>query len=291
MASTAIKQTDRFGSVGKYILTHDYSKDEIDCISARYCGYLRELKLQILSLNGPWQFWKPDIRLNGTGHLDAALKHGHGAILWVTESVFSTLIVKMALHEAGYQASQLSRPGHGFSQSGFGVRFLNPLWTRVEDRFIAERVLIMGGIEASAANEVRILRERLAANHVVIITVSPAAHKFAEVPFLYGRLNVPTGPIRLAMASGADLLPVFAFTKDSGEFEVSIQEPLNPTDEQNDNESIAAAYAKRLESFVREHPDQWTGWHKAKTDGADWLRQDATTRLNERRSREHPEAE
>jgi lauroyl/myristoyl acyltransferase len=218
------------------------------------------LKLQILGLNRPWRSWRPDIRLNGEAHLQKALESGHGTILWVLETAFSTLIVKMALHNLGYQACQLSRPGHGFSTSSFGIRFLNPIWTRVENRFIAERILIVG---ENAAEALTALRARLAENRIVIITVAPLAYKFAEVPFFHAQLQLPAGPVRLALTTGAALLPVFAFTTDNGGFEVSIEEPLYPGDRTASVENIAAAFAKRLEPFILEHPDQWTGW--------DWL--------------------
>jgi len=259
-ATSWIGQADHYNPVYDNILGHKYSTSEIVRISNRRHAHARELKFQILGMNGPWRSWHPVICLSGTVHLRKALAAGRGAILWVTETSFSTLIVKMALQNAGYRACQLSRPGHGFSDSPFGVRFLNPVWTRVENRFIAERVLIIG---ESAAKAMTTLRARLAANRVVIITIAPLAHKFAEVPFFHVQLQLPTGPIRLAMTTGAALLPVFAFTKQDGGFEVSIQEPLHPASGQTDPESIAAAYAKRLEPFVLEHPDQWTGW--------DWL--------------------
>jgi lauroyl/myristoyl acyltransferase len=261
MATSWIGKTDRCWPVYQYILGHKYSKSEIAGISVRRRSYSRELKLQIFGLNGPWRFWHPDICLNGEDHLRRALEGGHGAILWVTETAFSTLIVKMALDNAGYRACQLSRPGHGFSAtSSFGIRFLNPIWTRVENRFIAERILIIG---ESAADALTKLHARLAANRIVIITVAPLAHKFAEVPFFQGQLQLPTGPIRLALTAGAVLLPVFTFTTDQGGFEVSIEEPLYPASGCTSVENIAAAYAKRLEPFVLEHPDQWSGW--------DWL--------------------
>jgi hypothetical protein len=257
MATSRIGKSDRCGPIYDYILGHKYSKSEITRISAKRRGYTRELKLQIFGLNGPWRSWHPDILLNGEDYLRRALESGHGAILWVTETAFSTLIVKMALHNRGYRACQLSRPGHGFSGSSFGVRFLNPIWTRVENRYIAERVLIVG---ESAADALTVLRARLAENRIVIITVGPFAHKLAEVPFFRMELQLPTGPVRLALTTGAALLPVFAFTSDSGGFEVSIEEPLYPTDVPTSVENIAAAYAKRLEPFVLKHPDQWSGW-------------------------------
>ena len=42
--------------------------------------------------------------------------------------------------------------------SPFGVRFLNPVWTEVEDRFIAGRVVIKG---EAAADALAILRARM----------------------------------------------------------------------------------------------------------------------------------
>ena len=257
IATRSIGQADPYSPAYRLVLAQKYSKPEIAGIRTRDRAYRRELRLQILGLNGPWRSWRPNICLNGTIHIRTALERGHGAILWVTETTFSTLIVKMALHDAGYQAYQLSRPGHGFSTSPFGVRFLNPLWTRVEDRFIAERVLIIGEYGAEA---LAVLRERLSENRIVIITVGTEAHKLVQVPFVHSYLQLPTGPMALARATGAELPPVFAITQESGRFKVSIQEALNPTGGQADDDSIAAAYAKRLELFVLEYPDQWNGW-------------------------------
>jgi hypothetical protein len=259
-ATRSIGQADRNWPAYKKILARKYSESEIADIAARRRVYKRESKLQILGLNGPWRRWRPDIRLTGVAHLRNAIEGGHGTILWVTETAFSTLIVKMALHRHGVEAIQLSRPDHGFSTSPFGIRFLNRHWTRVEDRFIAERVMIAG---ESAADALTVLRERLAANRIVIVTVVPQAHRLVQVPFFEARLQMPTGPVRLARMAGAALLPVFTFVNSDGGFEVSIEEPLRPTDATD--ESVAAAYAKRLESFVLEYPDQWIVWH-------DWFR-------------------
>jgi lauroyl/myristoyl acyltransferase len=238
----------------KKIFANVYSDADIADAAAKLQCYARELNIQIFGLGGPWRSWRPDIRLNGITHLQKVLESGRGAILWVTETAFSTLIVKMALYNAGYHAIQLSRPGHGFSISNFGIRFLNPFWIRVEDRFIKERVLIIG---ETADQALAVLRTRLAANETVLITVAPLAHKFVKVPFFQAHLTIPTGPIQLARDTGAALLPVFTAAEDNGAFEVAIEEPLSG---QAGDEDIAAAYVKRLEPFVRKHPDQWRGW-------------------------------
>ena len=136
---------------------------------------------------------------------------------------YSTLIFKMALNSAGYRASQLTRPDHGFANSPFGIRFLNPLWTSVEDRFIDERVTIQGD---NAGTALAILRDRLAANRVVIITVHSMAHRIVEVPFFQHSIRLPTGPMRLMRETGAALLPAFVFAVDNGRFDVTIESAL-----------------------------------------------------------------
>jgi lauroyl/myristoyl acyltransferase len=241
------------------VLGHRYSEAELAGISERRLAFLLEMKLQVLGLAGPWRSWRPPIRLNGVAHLQSALERGRGAILWVTETPFHSVIVKMALHLAGYQAYQLSRPTHGFSSSPFGVRYLNPLWTRVEDRFLAERIMILGG---SATDAVETLRKRLVANKIAIIAVNPNAHKLVEVPFLNAQIHLPTGPIRLARASGAALLLVFTLAKDNGEFEVTIEQSCLSHGDSIGDEDVAADYARRLGHFVLDHPEQWVGWHR-----------------------------
>ena len=256
-ATSCIGKDDRAGPSYQKNLAPGLSGLEINAIRYRHRAYLRELKFQVLGLTGPWRSWHPDIRLTGINHLQAALDEGRGAILWVTETAFSTLAAKMAIHSAGYRAYQLTRPEHGFSPSSFGIRFLNPIWTSVEDRFIAERVVINGEIAAEA---LAVLRARIALNEIVIITVSPHAHNIIRVPFLRTCLPLPTGPIRLARATGAALLPVFTVAKDNGEFEVSIDAPLFPANAPSDDRDVAAAYAKQLEPWVLKYPDQWNGW-------------------------------
>src|ERR1035437_7418236 len=97
-ATCLTSEDDHCWPVYDDILGRKYSKSEIANISARRHSYKRELKLQILGLNGPWRSWRPDIRLNGEVHIQRALESGHGLILWVLETAFSTLSVKMALH-------------------------------------------------------------------------------------------------------------------------------------------------------------------------------------------------
>ena len=256
-----VGRKDKCWPLYREILIPIYSPSDIAIFSRTRRTYSRELKMQILGMSGPWHSWNPPIMLNGEANLIQGLENGSGVILWVTESSFSTLIVKMALSRAKYRISQLSRPAHGFGLAfSFGRQFVNPIWVRVEDRFIAERVLISG---ETAADALAVLRSRLRQNGIVAITLAPLAHKFVGAPFLGKQLQLPTGPIQLAATTGAVLMPVFAWTTQTGEFVVLIDKPINGVGEASGVSDIAAEYAKRLELFVLAHPDQWCGW--------DWL--------------------
>jgi predicted LPLAT superfamily acyltransferase len=257
IATRTMGQTDHSQSLYQRVLGPEYSSEALATLGIARRACSREAKLQILGLNGPWRAWRPDVRLRGEAHLKRALDAGRGVVLWLTESAYSELMVKVALHQAGYRVCQLSRPTHGFSVTRFGIRYLNPICIRVEDRFLGERVVIIGDNTGPA---MRTLRARIAANGVVSIVVRPEARRFAEVPFLCHRIRVPTGPIRLTQDTGAALLPVFAFASADGHFEVTIQEALQPIDKQDIPNTVAAAYARRLEPFVRAYPEQWAGW-------------------------------
>jgi lauroyl/myristoyl acyltransferase len=218
-----------------------------------------EVAMQILALHRPGRQWQPVIRSHGLKHLDAALARGAGAVLWISDFLYRPLIVPLALREAGFRGPvHLSRPEHGFSTSPFAVRVLNPLWCAVENRYLSERVVIEN---SDAAPALRVLRERLARNRIVSITVAETGRRTLDTRFLQGTLRVATGPVHLAHATGAPLLPVFAVRNREGAYEVTIG-PALPIDEEGEPAYAAAvcAYAARLEPFVRRYPDQWNGW-------------------------------
>jgi lauroyl/myristoyl acyltransferase len=197
--------------------------------------------------------------LVGTADLEDALATGHGAILWVGRFTWASIITKMGLAGAGYAVTHLSRPTHGFGTSPFAVRWLNPIWTGIEERFLHERIVMQTGGETAA---LRALRERLQSNGVVSITVGHEGARVVTVPFLGGTMRLATGPASLAASSGAALLPVFTVaTRDCG-FRVEIERPLEvPADEAREDreQCVAEGYATRLESWVRRYPGQWLG--------------------------------
>ena len=77
----------------------------------------------------------------------------------------------------------------------------------------------------------------------------------ANVPFCGHHLVMPCGPARLAHATGAWILPVFAITAPDGKYDLVIEEPIDPAG--LDEAAIQAKLAGLLESYVRRHPEQW----------------------------------
>jgi lauroyl/myristoyl acyltransferase len=242
-----------------HILGGSVSPFEAEALFQRSGDHGLEVAMQILALHRPGRQWRPVIRLRGFEHLDAALAGGAGAILWTSDFLYRPLIMPLALREAGFRGPvHLSRPEHGFSASPFAVKVLNPLWCAVENRHLTERVVIENNDASSA---LRRLRERLARNRIVSITVAETGRRTAEVRFLNGTLRLATGPVHLAYSTGAALLPVFAVRAADGAYEVTLG-PALPVEKDGAPAYAAAvrAYAAMLEPFVRRYPDQWNGW-------------------------------
>jgi hypothetical protein len=176
--------------------------------------------------------------------------------LWVGGFAHHQLITLMALRQADFAVHQLTRPEHGFSTSLFGIRWLNRLWTRIERRFIAERVVILNN---DAGPALQLLRRRLGANSIVWIAIGPEARRTLDVPFLGATIRLPTGPLHLARTSHAALLPVFIIRANDGSYDVTIERRLD-VDTDISYSSAARSYVVMLEPYVTAHPEQWGGW-------------------------------
>jgi lauroyl/myristoyl acyltransferase len=209
--------------------------------------------------------WNPEIQLVGAQHIETALARGCGVILWITQFAYRNLVTKKGLHEAGYRVSHLSRPSHDISGTRFGICVLNPVWTRVENRYLAERVTIR---ENDTRSALTILRARLAENRIVSIAVGAKARRTADVDLLGTKLRLATGPLHLARTTNAVLLPVFTVMRETGAMVVNVERPLMTGDDDQEEcyESVAQRYARTLERYLLQYPDQWEGSWGETTD-------------------------
>jgi len=202
--------------------------------------------------------WTPKIDVHGLEHIETALARGNGVVLWVSPFIYSDLVTKKGLHEVGCHVSHVSHPHHGFSTTRFGVRFINPIGTRIEDRHLAER-LLLGDANASAS-ALMVARRRLRQNRVVSITVGRHAPKSVRVAFFDTELELSTGPVRLARLTNAVLLSVFTVRTGTGTFAINIEGPLNRPSGQpgkNCDEVVFQRLVRGLERHILNQPSQF----------------------------------
>jgi lauroyl/myristoyl acyltransferase len=217
--------------------------------------------LQLLRCHRP-DGWQPRVRLVGREHVDQALAGGKGAILWVGTFLFSDLLTKIAFHQAGYDVSHMSHFSHTFGSTPFGVRILNPIRTRVECRYLRERVVIW---REGAAAAVEVLADRLRENSLVSITATGTGRRINKVPFLGGALQLAAGAPVLARRMDCPLLPVFTVRKEDGEFVTTVEPALSvpsgsPREQAVDH--LLRQYASLMAPYAARWSGQFSGWEE-----------------------------
>jgi lauroyl/myristoyl acyltransferase len=204
--------------------------------------------------------WNPEIDLYGEAHLVEALSKGRGVILWSGHFESAALITEMGLAQHSYLSFHLTRPDHGFSASPFGIRFLNPLRLSVENRYLAGRIMMNPGETSKSLRE---LRQRLSQGRLVsIMARDDRASQTRPGKFFDSERQLPTGPITLARASKAPLVPVFMVRRGPRRFEVIIEAPIEVPDSR-DFDTPMAQYARLLEGYVRLAPTAYRSWQFA----------------------------
>jgi lauroyl/myristoyl acyltransferase len=238
-------------------------------------GYMEE-RLQILREYRPGG-WRGQIEMTGREHLDRALMAGRGVVLWVCPFTYGDLIVKTALARAGLQVSHLSACSRGFSPNAchpwtptrFGKRHLSPLRTRVEDRYLHERVIMP---RDGSLGYVRRVERLLQGGGILTIRAGAVGHRTTEVPIFGGLMSLATGPPSLAAATGAALLPAFVVRRGPGRFEVVFEPRLEPAPDADPRaaiETLTRRYAELLESYVVRFPHMWSGWYSLRFSDPD----------------------
>jgi lauroyl/myristoyl acyltransferase len=219
---------------------------------------LHRARLQILRSHRP-PAWEPRFDLVGGEHIERAAAAGRGVILWLAPFVFDGLLTKMALHRAGFAVAHLSRSGHGFSTTRLGARYLNPLWTSVEDRYLAERLTMT---HDGSAHALRALVQRVRRNGIVSVTVGSQSQSTAAMPFLHGRIRVADAVPALAVRTGAALLLLVTIREADGRFVTTVEAPLCPNRDENGDPArrFVEHAAARLEPWVRQYPAQFAAW-------------------------------
>lgn len=205
--------------------------------------------------------WHPEIHIENAERLLNARAKGHGVLLWVADFRYSSLVVKKTLSAEGFAVHHLSRPGHGPSSSRFGMRHLNWIMQAIEERYVAERIVLASGSEVPV---LRRMHDVLAAGGICSITANAEGTKVQHVPFSGRRYPLATGAPSLALSSDAELIPVFCVPAgDRYGFRVVIDEQIDLRRDVPRKAAIESAmteYVNRHRPFVEDHPNVWGGF-------------------------------
>lgn len=220
----------------------------------QYFQYLREYRPK---------GWNPHVRICGREHIEKALESGRGGILWIAPFHYNQLVLKKGLTQAGFALSHLSAYSHGFPGTRFGLSVLSPIWIKVEEKYLFERIVIQQG---GKLNHIKRIEKRLIENGLVSISCVPLPDQMkVEQKILNGRFPFATGAPSFALATRAALLPVFTIRRAVDKFEIIVETPLTIPATKSRHEEINLllnSYAKLVESYVVQYPTLFSEWHK-----------------------------
>lgn len=178
----------------------------------------------------------------GEERLQLAASRGRGVIL-ATAHLGSWEMAALFLARRNYRVTLVSIPEE--------IGWLGRLRSRIRSAQQHEEILLGGNPMAAIE-----LMNRLRAGEFVGVQLDRATGgASASVAFCGHRLRMPRGPARLAHATGASILPVFALSSEDGHYQLVIEEPIDP--EGLDEAALLERLARLLERYVQNHPEQW----------------------------------
>jgi phosphatidylinositol dimannoside acyltransferase len=103
------------------------------------------------------------------------------------------------------------------------------------------------------------LRDALLADEVVMLQADRVlpGQKGVKCPFLHGHLLLPTGPIKLAMATGAPIVPVFSIRTKRGKIRIFVEPAINVAAGDDGFHIALGQIAAVLEKYISRYPEQW----------------------------------
>lgn len=186
------------------------------------------------------------VEFDDWGAIDAVLARGKGCI-WVLMHFGNWDIGAAALAIRGYPINAIAETqGH----------------SRLNDDLVAARTvrgMKLIPMERAATGIVRAMRRN---ETLAILIDRPLSEGGVDVKFFGAATQVPAGPARIALRTGAKLVPV-ALVRIAGhddrirailDFDV---EPLRSGDDERDVQALTQQVMAAHERFIRRFPDQW----------------------------------
>ena len=207
--------------------------------------------------------WEPTTTVEGLERLHEAQAAGRGTILW-RMSFGSSLIVKVGLWRAGVPLVHLSMEDHGATSEGWiARRVFGPLYRRMENRYLRERVLIPW--DGSTGAVMKTLLQRLSGENAVVSIIGDVRRGARNIttPFFDAQAQFATGSPSLAWKAGSALLPVYSVREGTGRYRIVIDEPIGADRQLDRKEFVRQAvqeFSARMQDAIARHPGSWSEW-------------------------------
>jgi KDO2-lipid IV(A) lauroyltransferase len=209
------------------------------------------------------------VTLEGEEHLQAALARGKGAVLAHTHMSNPQMLMP-ALGHRRYKLWQVGMTPmdvyHGVREITGGRPNLPAyIWLSIKDRL--ERSLPVTFIHIGRQPLKEVFR-KLSEGALVAMTVDGVKEGDGVREFFGKKTGMFTsGPVRVALRSGAALLPLFVLREEDGRCRVVIEAPveMNRNDDRQDAvEKAMAEFLRRFEGHLRKYPwlyGRFLGFH------------------------------
>ncbi len=201
-----------------------------------------------------------EIVVSGLENIERALQKGRGVILWNVPNCGAQVISLRAFTEAGLPVTRLQSANHPFSGTAFGAAVLNRLRTHIERRHLADTVLLApDAFEWAMVRLMMLLRK----NGIVWVAAIGSGDDPLTTPFLGGTLKVARGVPKMAVVTGAPIIPAWLSIKNAPRYEIDFEPPLEIAEhgsEEERQQQIVDVFAHRLAARLRSEPYYWRGW-------------------------------
>jgi KDO2-lipid IV(A) lauroyltransferase len=185
------------------------------------------------------------VHVEGRAYLDRAIADGRGVII-------------VTAHLGNWELLASVVPALGIPMNGIFESV-----TPARDRLMAAcrtrpGLSVIPGGPGSARLSVRALLRGEVVTTAADRAVGDA--RAVTVPFGQGHRPIPIGPARMAVRTGASVIPVFLVLSDSGghPYRLVIEPPIEaPSDAEDAGLAWAHAIGARLGEAAARHPDQW----------------------------------
>jgi lauroyl/myristoyl acyltransferase len=183
--------------------------------------------------------------IRGLEHVDAAKARGKGVVI-------------ATAHLGPYELAAASLATRGYTMYGM-VENLEPAVLEALASYRSATGVQLVNMKDGLRAAYRILGE----GHILCLVADRVigdTRGAVEMPFAGGKRLVPTGPAVFAQATGAALIPAFAYPNPSGEtryvmefFPSLIAESRDTTE----RDRLMSAIVERMSAAVRRNPEQW----------------------------------